>query len=1042
MTFTELIIKRPALLFVMFAVLILGGLFAFTKLNYELMPNFSIPTLIVTTPYPGAAPNEVEQSVTKKVEDVVSELDGLKTIVSQSYESYSVVMAEFSADTDIDEKEQEAQRKINNIKRLLPEATKASSVLKISPSDMPIMQMTATSNLKGEDFYDLVKNEIVPQLQQIPGIGQINVIGGREREIQVKIDKNKLNYYGISILQVTQTINNANLDFPTGKVKSQSEQNTVRLTGKFNSLDQLNNLAVATVPGAGVIKLSQVAEIIDGTKEISSINRLNGVDGVGIMIKKQSDANAVEISKMVKSKLENLEQKYAGNNLKVQIAEDTSIFTMEAANAVVFDLGLAIILVALVMLLFLHSFRDSLIVLVSIPTSLISTFIFMYFMGYSLNLMTLLAMSLVIGILVDDSIVVLENIHRHLTMGKNKVRAAIEGRQEIGFSALAITLVDVVVFAPIALIDNVIGDILRQYSLTIVASTMMSLLVSFTLTPFLASRFSKLNKLDRKNVFQRPLIWFEEALKQVNNIYTKALNWVLSHKLITSGIVMLLFVVTGIIMSMGILGQEMVARGDKGKFLMKFEFDKSLTISETNLKTREIETFLLSQKDVKSVYSNVGGASTSGLSSLFANGSENKSELSVELVDLKNRSRNTEDIMLDLRKQIEAMQSGVQIKSNVVGMGGTDEPIQIIINSEDSKLLMESAQKLKHMIAGMDGATDVTVSVEDGNPEISVDINRDLMAQFGLNLATVGATLQNSYSGNTDSKFRDKNNEYDINIKLDDFDKKNAEDVAKISFVNNQGKLIYLSQFADIKQNSGPSMLERKNRRASITVKSNILGITNGKLAERINKELANNPMPKGVEVKWGGDVEKQSESFAALGIALLAALILVYLVMVALYDSFVYPFVVFFSIPVAIIGALIALNLTMSSMSIFTMLGIIMLLGLVSKNGILIVDFTNKLKADGLKTKEALLEAGKERLKPILMTTIAMVIGMIPIAIAKGAGSEWKNGLGWVLIGGLTSSLILTVFVVPMMYYIVDRIKEKIELRKIAKKNLSTIHP
>lgn len=1042
MTFTELIIKRPALLFVMFAVLILGGLFAFTKLNYELMPNFSIPTLIVTTPYPGAAPNEVEQSVTKKVEDVVSELDGLKTIVSQSYESYSVVMAEFSADTDIDEKEQEAQRKINNIKRLLPEATKASSVLKISPSDMPIMQMTATSNMKGEDFYDLVKNEIVPQLQQIPGIGQINVIGGREREIQVKIDKNKLNYYGISILQVTQTINNANLDFPTGKVKSQSEQNTVRLTGKFNSLDQLNNLAVATVPGAGVIKLSQVAEIIDGTKEISSINRLNGVDGVGIMIKKQSDANAVEISKMVKSKLENLEQKYAGNNLKVQIAEDTSIFTMEAANAVVFDLGLAIILVALVMLLFLHSFRDSLIVLVSIPTSLISTFIFMYFMGYSLNLMTLLAMSLVIGILVDDSIVVLENIHRHLTMGKNKVRAAIEGRQEIGFSALAITLVDVVVFAPIALIDNVIGDILRQYSLTIVASTMMSLLVSFTLTPFLASRFSKLNKLDRKNVFQRPLIWFEEALKQVTNIYTKALNWVLSHKLITSGIVMLLFVVTGIIMSMDILGQEMVARGDKGKFLMNFEFDKSQTISETNLKTREIETFLLSQKEVKSVYSNVGGATTSGLSSLFANGSENKSELSVELVDLKNRSRNTEDIMLDLRKQIEAMQSGVQIKSNVVGMGGTDEPIQIIMNSEDSKLLMESAQKLKHMIAGMDGATDVTVSVEDGNPEISVNINRDLMAQFGLNLATVGATLQNSYSGNTDSKFRDKNNEYDINIKLDDFDKKNAEDVAKISFVNNQGKLIYLSQFADIKQNSGPSMLERKNRRASITVKSNILGITNGKLAERINKELANNPMPKGVEVKWGGDVEKQSESFAALGIALLAALILVYLVMVALYDSFVYPFVVFFSIPVAIIGALIALNLTMSSMSIFTMLGIIMLLGLVSKNGILIVDFTNKLKADGLKTKEALLEAGKERLKPILMTTIAMVIGMIPIAIAKGAGSEWKNGLGWVLIGGLTSSLILTVFVVPMMYYIVDRIKEKIELRKIAKKNLSTIHP
>jgi HAE1 family hydrophobic/amphiphilic exporter-1 len=660
----------------------------------------------------------------------------------------------------------------------------------------------------------------------------------------------------------------------------------------------------------------------------------------------------------------------------------------------------------------------------------------MYFFGYSLNLMTLLAMSLVIGILVDDSIVVLENIHRHLHMGKDKVRASIEGRAEIGFSAIAITMVDVVVFAPIAMINTTIGDLLRQYSVTIVISTLMSLFVCFTLTPWLASRFGKVTHLNPSNWFHKPLIWFESFVTSLTNGYVKQLQWTLRHKLITGAAILAAFVVTGYIMGLGILGQEMVAAGDRGKFTLSLEYDKSIPVTENNIHTREIENYLLSEPEVSTVFSNVGGASSAGFASVANVGSENKAELTIGLVDKEQRTRTTEQYMLDVRKVIETKYPGVEVNTSVVGITSSDEPIQIVLNSEDRTALMESAKKMEDLIKKMPGANDVSVSVEDGNPELTVDINREKMAQLGLNIFTVGGTLQNAYTGNTDAKFRVGTNEYDINVRLDEFDRNNADDVEDITFVNNSGQLIPLTQFADIRQSSGPSMLERKNRRTSVTIKSNVLGITSGVLATNIDQALLKDPLPASVEMKWTGDIERQADSFAALGVALIAGILLVYLVMVALYDSFIYPFVVLFSIPVSLIGAFIALNLAMSSMSIFTMLGMIMLLGLVLKNGILLVDFTNQKKAEGYTTYNALIASGKARLRPILMTTIAMVIGMLPIALAKGAGAEWKNGLAIVMIGGLLSSLILTIFIVPMVYYIVDRVKEKWNHRQSKKRN------
>jgi HAE1 family hydrophobic/amphiphilic exporter-1 len=609
-------------------------------------------------------------------------------------------------------------------------------------------------------------------------------------------------------------------------------------------------------------------------------------------------------------------------------------------------------------------------------------------------------------------------------MGKDKITATLDGRKEIGFSAMAITMVDVVVFAPIALMDTVIGDVLRQYSVTIVISTLMSLFVCYTLTPWLASRFGRVTHLNRENRFHRFLMWFESLINKLVVWYTGKLRWTLDHKLITTLGVLGAFAITAAIMSMGMLGQEMVASGDRGKVLVKLEFDKRTTLIENNIRTLEIESYLLSQNGVQTVFSNVGGGSTKGAASGV--GSENKSEIVIGLTPQGERDIVTTDFMLQVKRKIESTYPGVDVKASVVGITDTQEPIQIVLTSEDQNSLMDAAKNLSKRIELMPGANNVSVSVEVGNPELTIAFDRKKMALLGLNVEQIGQTLQNAYLGNTDAKYRVGNNEYDINVRFDEFDRNNQMDVEDVRFVNNSGHQIALRQFAKVGQSSGPSMLERKDRRTSVTVKSHVLGTTSGELANKINESLANEPLSSAVEVRWTGDIEQQADSFQALGLALFAAILLVYLVMVALYDSFVYPFVVLFSVPVSLIGAFIALNLAMSTLSIFTMLGIIMLIGLVMKNGILLVDFANQRKAEGQNTLNALIDAGEARLRPILMTTIAMVIGMLPIALAGGAGSEWKNGLAIVMIGGLLSSLVLTVFVVPLAYYVVDMLKEK----------------
>jgi hydrophobic/amphiphilic exporter-1 (mainly G- bacteria), HAE1 family len=1023
MTLTELAIKRPSLIIVLFLVLLLGGILSYNRIGYEILPRFTPQLLSITTVYPGAAPNEIESQVTKKIEDQLSNQNGIVSINSSSYEGLSLISLELGNDVSLKAVKQDVIAKINSIQSLLPTDAETPGVSELSFNDLPVLRISATSNLASTQFFSELKNRIIPQLSQLEGVGSVQLFGGEEREIRVNIDQEKLSFYGLSILQVNQFINNANLDFPTGRIEEGNAQTVVRLTGKFTQIEQLKNLIVSTSRTGSTVKLKDIAEVIDSKRDISNVNRLDGKDAVGVQVRKRTDANSVAVSKAVRNKIVELEKKYSNINLKFVVAIDTSSFALEAAKAVQHDLLIAILLVAAVMLIFLHSLRNSFIVMIAVPCSLVTAIITMYLAGYTFNLMTLLAMSLVIGILVDDSIVVLENIYRHLEMGKDKRTAAIDGRNEIGFTALSITMVDIVVFVPFLLLTNTTGKLLAPFAAVVVVSTLMSLFVSFTVTPWLASRFARVEDVKtKKGIWGWFIRSLEKSIDNLSHFYAVALKWCLSHKIITAVVVVAMIIASGQLARLGFIGSEFVRQGDQREFIIKLEYDKSVTFQQNNVTTKQVEDFLSAKPFVKSVFANVGGSSD--LISLGNN--NNQSEINVKIYPNEEVAKVTDEASAECLKGLQNKFPEIKItsaKPSFLG-GNEDDPIELIFSGENPDSVLALVKKVETVVQKIPGAIDTKISIKEGFPEIKVSLDRDKMAKLGLDINLVGGTMQSAFAGNDKAKFRDGIDEYTIKVQLDKFDRRNEADVAALSFINNKGQTIRLDQFANFSYGVGSSKLERRNRISSVTFKSQVLGTPSGNVADAIQLALDKMQIPKTIEYSWSGEIKRSKDSTDTLLGVLGIAILLIYLIMVALYDSFIYPFVVLFSIPVAMIGALLALALAKSSFSLFTGLGIIMMLGLVAKNGILIVDFTNQLKEKGATTTDALMEAGKTRLRPILMTTLALVFGMIPIAIAQGAGAEWKNGLGWVLIGGLTSSMLLTLIFVPIVYLTVDNIK------------------
>jgi len=814
------------------------------------------------------------------------------------------------------------------------------------------------------------------------------------------------------------------MSFPAGNVKSMANRLSIRLDAKIFQIEQLRNLIIRENRDGSRILLKDIASVTDYSTDPILLNRINGKQGIGIEILKQSDANAVKVSQEVKKRLVEIKKLYANTNFEYKIATDQSTYTLASANGVIHDLFLAVFIVALVMILFLHSVRSSLFVLVAIPSAMIPTFILMWAFGFSLNLMTLMALSLVVGILVDDSIVVLENIYRHLEMGKNKIEASLEGRNEIGYTAMAITLVDVVVFLPLSLTGGLIGGILKEFSLVIVFSTLMSLVVSFTLTPLLASCWGKILTLNPKTLWGKLNISFENSINFLKVLYGEILVWSLNHKrYILVGVFVLLISSVALIPA-GFVGTSFIGTSDRGEFLVQIDMASETPLRQTNLMVKRIEDIVMKHPEVINVFSNVGTQTGAGGSTIGSN--SNLAELTVSLVDQKERSISTDEFGQKLRDEIAKI-PGVKIAILPTSItGNTQSPIMISVKGTNINDVLKAAASVKEVVIKTPGTDYVKYSTKSAKAEISIDIDREKLSNAGLTIPEVGQAVQLAFQGNNNTKFKDAGEEYGIKIMLDNSDKHNAENIKNLTIRNHQGAIIRLEEVANVHEIMGQSVLERTDRLNSVKITSEAIGRPSGTIVDDIKKNLTTVKMPEGVVIDYEGDTKNQKESFSSLALAMVIGILLVYLIMVALYESVVYPFVVLFSIPVAMIGAILALAISLNSLTIFAILGLIMLLGLVSKNAILIVDFTNQLKQSGIPVREALVEAGKERLRPIMMTTFAMIFGMLPIALASGAGAEVKNGMAWVIIGGLSSSLVFTLVLVPSIYLIIENWKNK----------------
>lgn len=1040
MKITEISIKRPTIVVVVFTILGLLGFLSYKSLSYELLPKFSTNAITISTVYPGAGPDEVQNTVTKKIEDAVASMENIKKLTSRSMEGVSIVTVELTTQADVDYSLQDAQRKINSVLSDLPGDIKTPSLNKFSLDDLPIITLSATADMSATEFYDLIDQRVSPSISRLPGVAQINIVGGREREIQINVDADKLNANHLSLLQVRNIITAANVDYPTGKLKTTDNQILVRLSGKYADVNTLRNLVISTSKDGAPVRLKDVADVQDASKDAELLARQDQKSSIILQILKQSDANAVTVSELVHKQLHEVESEYKASNLKLVVASDSSEFTLESANDVIKDLFIAIILVAVVMLLFLHSARNSLIVMVSIPLSLIVTFAGMYALGFTLNLMSLLALSLVVGILVDDAIVVLENIYRHMEMGKNKVRAALDGVSEIGLTVTSITLVIIVVFLPISLTSGLVSNILREFCITVVIATALSLLVSFTVVPWLSSRFGKLEHLTGKNLFQRFILWFERMIERFTEWVSGILKWALNHKLITVAVVVVMFIASVMLVGKGFIGGEFIPKGDRGQFIVSIELPKDASVEQTNQMTMKAEAFMKKQPEIVSLTTVVGRSSEDGFGATSTN--PYKAEITVTMVPEDQRAVSSSIYAVGLKKDLSKMLVGAKVKTTPVNIMGTADraAIDLVVMGTSQDSAMKFAKMSMAELQKIDGALAVKLSVEEGNPEVHINVDRDKMAALGLDMSVVGGTLQTAFAGTADDskmKFRQGEYEYDMNLRYDNFDRRNVDDVANMVFLNNKGQNIKLSQFATVTQSSGPSRLERRDKLASVNVQSQVIGRPSGDVTADFSKRLEEMQKPAGVKYVFGGDAENQGDSNSTLGVALLLSIILMYLIMVALYDNYAHPFVVMTSLFTSVIGALLALALTNNTLNIFSIMGIIMLMGLVAKNAIMLVDFANQSKEEGYDTDEALIRANRARLRPILMTTIAMVFGMLPIALASGGVAAIKQGLAWVVIGGLISSMFLTLIFVPVMYKMIDSLMARFGWGSLAKKRL-----
>jgi HAE1 family hydrophobic/amphiphilic exporter-1 len=1110
MGLTRLAIKRPVAILMLILALIVLGFQGFTRMPAELQPRIDFPYVSVFTTYPGAGPGEVETLISKPIEDAVSSVSGVKNVTSVSQQGVSVVSIEFYLGTNIDVAATDVREKVDGVRRALPDEAEAPTISKANTSSEPILYMTmrSTAGRSSRDLRDIADNTVKDFLGQVPGVAAVFITGGDVREVQVALNKNRLDSYGLTVTDVANAITAQNLNVPSGRVTEGNRDYAVRVIGEFASAKEIQNLRL-NFPGQNgnpartifVRDLGTVRDTVQERTQNASLSERTqkgaplppSSDTISIIIQKTSEGNTVQAAEGAKKQLVAL-QKILPQDIQFTTTSDQSVRVAENLADVLVTLIIGALLAVVIVYLFLHNLRGTFIVALAIPTSIIATFLIMYALGFTLNSMTLLGLSLAVGILVDDSIVVLENIYRHLAMGETPQEAAINGRSEIGLAAITITMVDVVVFVPVAFMGGIVGQFFRSFGITVAVATLFSLLMSFTLAPMLASRwyekgehveatrglFGALNRLydALEHVYRRTLAWAlrhrGSVLFMGNMALVLVILWMamagkgagaltsaipIAIALLIGGALVTAFyswrkkglyieplvttaigaaVTVAVVLMAGLVGKPLGFRfapgQDQAQVALTVELPAGASLEATTAVLKQVEDRVRDIPEIKFIESSAGASRAGG----FQGGGQTGTQYGQIRLTLHDKFGTLDRMMFwkdhsdlrekpdtvvaeEVRKRVADIVGAVIRTTEVSGFGGAAAPVQIELTGPDLNELVVKAREVRNALEKTDGVLSPDISYKPTKPEVQVILDRQRAAELGLSVQQVSQGLRDAIEGNINAKFREGGEQYDIRVQYDKLDRSSVASVANVIVATKEGVPIRVSDVAQTIEGRGPTEINRKNRQRQVTVSAFLApGRVIGNMQQVINPQLQKMDWGK-VTYRWGGEANSMAEEGVYMMSALALAVILVYMLMAALFNNVLYPFIIMLSIPQALVGGLLGLLVANKPLSIIAMIGFIMLMGLVSKNAILLVDYTNTLRARGYRREDALTEAGPTRLRPIIMTTLAQIFGALPIALALGRGSEFRQPLGIVIIGGLMLSSLLTLLVIPCTYTVFD---------------------
>ncbi|MEW6214762.1 MAG: efflux RND transporter permease subunit [Nitrospirota bacterium] len=1044
-------IKRPVFAAMVILGLVVLGIVSYPRIGVDLFPKIDFPMVNITTTLKGASPEIMDIDVTDKIEGAVNTINGVKSIISTSTEGVSVVTVEFVLERDIDLAVQDVREKVSAIRGQLPRDIDEPVIQKIDPDATPVMWIAFFGEKSVRELTTYADEVLKEQFQRINGVGGIWLGGLRLRQVRVWLDRDKLSAYQITAHDVMRALQRENVELPGGRIEGETKEYIIKVKGEFLRAQDFNDLIVTYYKGSPV-RLRDIGRAEDSMEERRTIARFNGVLGVGLGIQKQSGTNTVEVINRVKKELENIKKTLPAGT-KLELSFDQSDFIKRSIREVQYHLIYGGILAIFVVFLFLRNTRTTLISALAIPTSIISTFTIMYAFGFTFNNMTMLALSLSIGILIDDAIIVIENIHRHVDAGMKPREAASFATGEIGLAVMATTFAIVAIFLPVAFMKGIIGRFFLQFALTVVFAVLVSLFVSFTLTPMMASRYlkpvvSKQNTVNSKKdssqksanskqekskklftvscILSTVSDGLEKGYKKIEETYRKLLRIALNHRaivLISAGTIFIfsLFMTR-------FIGKEFHPPEDQSRFIVRLEAPIDYSVDEVERMFRKAEDIIRSIPEVKAVFYAQG----------FAGGMArgvNKGIMFIALKPKAERERSQDQIMAEVRKKFRQIPGikGTAENVSLIGGGVRMVPIQYNIRGRDLNLLTDYTKKIVNEFSKLPGIVDVDTSLETGKPEIKVYIDRDKAADLGVDIATIAETVNLLIGGEVDvTKFKDveRGRRYDVRVRLNPEDRSRPEDIGRLYVRAKDGRLIELSNIVKIQESGGPSIINRVDRQRAITLFANLEEKPLGTAKEELDT-ISAKVLPPDYSGMYKGMGEVMGESFYYLIFALVLGIIMAYMVLASQFESFIHPFTILLSMSLSFIGAFGALFITGKTINIFSLIGIILLMGLVKKNAILLVDYTNTLRARGMERKEAILTAGPIRLRPILMTTFAIIFGMLPIALGIGEGAETRAPMAIATIGGLLTSLFLTLIVVPAAYDVLDELQAKFIKKK-----------